>query len=69
MDIFNNECRKIRCISNDGDVIDGRYSNLLTVGELYTIDYMDVCSFVTYVYLKEFPNKHFNSVLFEEVEE
>lgn len=69
MDIFNNKCRKIKCIRNDNDVIDGRYSHLLTVGELYTINYMEVHSFVTYVHLEEFPDCYFNSVLFEEVEE
>lgn len=68
MDIFNNTSRKIRCVRNDTDVIDGYYGELLEIGQTYTVDFIEVDSWVTYVYLKEFPDKHFNSVLFEEID-
>lgn len=38
----------------------------LTVGHSYTIDYTDVGSWHTDVYLLEFPNRAFNSVMFED---
>ena len=68
MDIFDNTTRPIMCISNSSDVFDGRNSHLLKVGCIYNLDDVEVHSWHTYVYLKEFPNVHFNSVLFEEIE-
>lgn len=44
--------------------IAGKY---LTVGGIYTIAYMDVHSSSTEVFLKEFPNVSFNSVIFTQV--
>lgn len=38
----------------------------LSEGMIYTVDFTDVGSWHTDVYLKEFPGKPFNSVLFEE---
>ncbi len=40
--------------------------SLLTEGQEYTIDYTDVCSSFTYVYLKEVDGK-FNSCMFKDV--
>lgn len=39
---------------------------LLVEGMIYTVDFTDVDDWHTDVYLKEFPGKPFNSVLFEE---
>lgn len=71
MDIFNNEERQIRCIRNDREVYGGGGINahLLTIGEDYTVDWLDVQDYYTLVHLKEFPGKCFNSVLFEELDE
>ena len=69
MDIFNKRERQVRCIRNDSDVWNGgTFANLLTVGESYTVEWIDVHSWYTLVGLREFPGKEFNSVLFEEVE-
>lgn len=40
---------------------------LLEIGKIYTILKIDVHSWHTKIYLKEFPDKKFNSVSFEEV--
>ncbi len=42
-------------------------SEFLTVNEVYTVEATDVDSYHTDVYLKEFPGKAFNSVLFSDV--
>ena len=41
----------------------------LQIGKEYTIDYTNVENSSTDVYLKEFPNISFNSVMFEDVAE
>lgn len=69
MNIFDSSRRKVRCISNDSDVFEGGYSNLLEVGKLYTVQEVCVRSFHTKVYLEELPGAYFNSVLFEELDE
>ena len=40
----------------------------LNAEEIYTIDYIKVGSWNSTIYLKEWPGKGFNSVMFEEVE-
>ena len=68
MDIFNNNERKIRCV-NKYDTSPYRCDyNLLEVGKEYTVTKIHVYSWFTMIELKEFPNKEFNSVLFEEIE-
>lgn len=72
MDIFNNDERKVVCVQNVYSGFDAnvrKNAALLTVGELYTVDCVEVHSWHTKVYLKEFPGVEFNSVLFEEIEE
>jgi hypothetical protein len=70
MDIFNRNERDIRCIRNDKTVMGGsKWNHLLEVGKIYHIDFLDVRSWHTDVYLKEFPGMWFNSVLFEEIDE
>ena len=39
----------------------------LTIGETYTVNYIDVGSFTSYVNLKEHPDKTFNTVCFSVV--
>lgn len=67
--IFNDEMRKVICVRNDSNLMGGgTFAHLLTIGETYTIDYVDVGDWSTMVGLKEFPGKEFNSVLFEEID-
>lgn len=42
-------------------------SDYLEIGEIYTIDKVEVFSFHTKIYLKEAPGKKFNSTHFEKV--
>lgn len=70
-DIWNNKERKVLCVSNreDGMMIGSHNHYLLEVGETYTVENVEVHSWHTLVYLKEFPGKEFNSVVFEEIED
>lgn len=43
-------------------------SDLLTIGKVYDVQKVEVHSWHTKYYLKEFPNKKFNSVSFEVIE-
>ena len=68
MNIWNNKRRKVRCISNSDNTWGASGTgHLLTVNELYTIDNVMPFDWYTIVYLEEFPNIKFNSVLFEEI--
>ena len=68
MDIWNNKRRKVKCIGNYDDTWGvGGTGHLLTVNELYTIDDVIPFDWHTIIYLEEFPNVKFNSVLFEEI--
>lgn len=71
MDIFNSNERQVVCVANDvQSTFPGFEDNtLLTVGKKYTVIDVEVHSWHTLVTLREFPNKRFNSVLFEEAEE
>lgn len=69
MDIFNSKPRPIKCVRNDahGMMIYSENHHLLEIGKTYHLEDMDVNTWFTGVYLKEFPNVPFNSVMFEEV--
>lgn len=69
-DIFNSEERKVVCVSNKDHNFFSSDDNapLLTIGEQYTVSEVEIYSWHTDVYLKEFPGVHFNSVCFEEIE-
>ena len=68
MDIFDNKERKIKCIDKyDTSPYSCDYE-LLEVGKEYTVINIDVYDWFTMIELKEFPNKQFNSVLFDEIE-
>lgn len=69
-DIFNDEERRVVCIRNDKDVLNGgAFAHLLTIGAVYTIESVQVDNWFTLVTLREFPGLEFNSVLFEEIGE
>ena len=68
-DIFNDEKRKVLCVRNDEGFPGTTYAKLLTVGAIYTVEYVTVEGWYTYIGLREFPDKEFNSVLFEELGE
>lgn len=65
--IFNRNKRKIKCVAKyhtmygDGDELE--------VGKIYTLVRLDVHQYNTDVYIEEIPDKPFNSVFFEEIEE
>lgn len=69
MDIFNNRERKIKCVHNYETRPWGSDSSVLEIGKIYTVTDIEVHSYYTIVTLKEFPDRGFSSVLFEEVEE
>lgn len=65
MDIYSKEGTKVGYTGKGGYDSDKEHANkYLKVGEIYTVDYTDVGSYHTNVYLKEFLNKSFNSVHF-----
>lgn len=70
-DIWNNKERKVLCVRNDYDgmMVGSHNHHLLEIGKEYTVENVEVHSWHTIVYLKEFPNKKFNSVVFEEIAE
>lgn len=68
MDIYAKEGTKVRYTGKNGYDSQIEHANkYLTIGEIYTVYYTDVSGFSTTVYLKEVPNKGFNSVHFENV--
>ena len=69
-DIRNNKERKVLCIRNDKDgmMIGSHNHHLLEIGKEYTVVNTEVHPWYTLIYLKEFPNKGFNSVVFGEVQ-
>ena len=71
MDIFNSKPRKLVCISNEDHewVEADENAHLLIVGNTYTMVDIEVHSWHTLVWLKEFPGVEFNSSCFEECEE
>lgn len=67
MDIFNSKERKVICTKKyDTSPYSCPYE-LLEIGKEYTVTNVDVYYWYTYLTLKEFPDKRFNSVLFDEV--
>lgn len=69
MDIYAEEGTKVRYIAEGGWDSDVPEANkYLEKGEIYTVDYIDVGGWCSDVYLKEVPQKAFNTVMFEDVE-
>lgn len=74
MNIFAKEGAKVVPIFKDGVLLGGyefekeTAMNYLKEGEIYKIDYTEIHSFSTDVFLKEFPGISFNSVHFEDAE-
>lgn len=68
-DIFNDEPREIRCVRNneDGMIASSENHHFLEIGKTYHVTNIEVDSWYTLVYLKEFPDKTFNSVAFNEI--
>jgi hypothetical protein len=71
MNIYALEGHKVRCTNLTGgyDHHQETAKKHLAVGQEYTVEYTDVGSWHTDVYLKEFPDVNFNSVFFEDVTE
>ncbi|CAM3878011.1 hypothetical protein COLU111180_12130 [Cohnella lubricantis] len=68
MDIFAREGHKVVFLNlngHDDDPLEARKAGLVE-GGIYTVEQTDVHPYHTNVYLKEFPNKHFNSVMFRD---
>lgn len=68
MDIFNNEERKVKCVRKYDTSPYGCDYEDLEIGKEYTVTNVEVHGWYTMITLSEFPNKRFNSVLFDEVE-
>lgn len=68
MDIFNNKERKVKCVRKYDTSPYGCDYEDLEIGKEYTVTNVDVYNWYTMITLAEFPNKRFNSVLFDEVE-
>lgn len=70
LNIHNENERKILCVSNhtDGMMMSCSNHHLLEVGKVYTLIDLVVHDSYTEVYLKEFPDLEFNSVVFDEIE-
>ncbi len=70
MNIYANEGDKVIFTGRGGhDKENADARKQLKVGETYTVAETDVFGWNTDVYLKEFPGKPFNSVLFKDAEE
>lgn len=71
MNIYANEGDKVKFSypenGYDYDIEKGK--KYLEVGKVYTVDYTDVHSYTTDVYIKEVPNISFNSVLFSDTDD
>lgn len=66
MNIYSTSGTKVRYKNRNG--YDGDREFLKENG-IYTVDYTEVGGFHTSVYLREVPERSFNSVMFEEVKE
>lgn len=71
MDIYSPPGTRVRFMNKGGYEIQPKQAikEGLIEEEVYTVSYIDVGSWTSYVYLKEFPNKSFNTVMFDQVEE
>jgi len=70
MDIESEHGTEVRYVGEGGwDGDKEKADTHLTAGEIYTVDYTEVHSWSTRVYLLEVPNVYFNSVLFAKVEQ
>ena len=66
MNIYCEEGTKVIFLNEGGFDNDTKEANkYLKEGETYTVDYIDVGGWISYVTLKECPNKSFNTVMFE----
>lgn len=69
MNIYCKEGTKVKFINKGGYPGDVEKARIfLNTKKSYTVDYVDVGRWISYVYLKEFPGKRFNTVMFEEEE-
>lgn len=67
MNIYAKQGNKVRCVKRECGFNDcNPNNNPLVVGEVYTVNYTNVGGWNTSVYLEEFPNMSFNSILFED---
>lgn len=68
MDINSPEGTKIIFTANGGyDLQIDNAKNILSLNSVYTVQYIDIRDWCSYVTLKEFPDKIFNTALFEKV--
>lgn len=69
MDIYSDSGTKVKFMNRNGTEHDRNYAidNGLWTTEVYTVDYTEVGSWCSEVFLKEFPSKGFNTVMFKEV--
>ena len=68
MDIYSVSGTKVKYV-NDQRYLHGNNNDVLTLGEVYTVEKTEVGGFSTTVCLKEFPKGYFNSVCFEAIKD
>lgn len=69
MNIFAGSGDKIRFLAINGRTIERQNAEkCLTIGAVYTVDHVNVHSISSEVYLREMPNRPFNTSMFEDVE-
>lgn len=66
MNIYSQENDKVKFLGKNGfDRELEMARGLLSTEIVYTVDCVDVGGWISYVYLKEIPDKSFNTVMFE----
>lgn len=67
MNIFDLKQRQLVCVTEHSDDCYFPNGSMLKKGHVYTLIWINLYPFKSYVFLKEFPNLEFNTVQFEEV--
>ena len=70
LSIYAKSETKVKFINDNGYDFEREEANqILGTDKIYTVKHINVGGWISYVHLKEIPNKSFNTVMFDEVEE
>lgn len=68
MNIYSKSGTKVTFLNKNGNDWQRAVANkIFKVGQIYTVKSIDVHSCVSYVEFEEFPEKTFNSVMFDDI--
>ena len=68
MDIYSPQGTKVTFLDRNGTEYDrAEAERILKVGQVYTIDSIEVQDWISYIKLEEMPDRTFNSVMFDNV--